>query len=70
LTRISKRCSNLRRNDFRQQARSFKGSKTPSHHKLLGSVSPERTIQILAIIDYPIHLIENAQRTDNKSGQN
>jgi hypothetical protein len=41
--------------------------RNPSHHKLLGSLSPERTIQILAIIDYAMHLLESAERTD--SGQ-
>ncbi|MEN3371282.1 MAG: hypothetical protein V7609_3425 [Verrucomicrobiota bacterium] len=36
--------------------------RNPSHHKLLGNLSPERTIQILAMVDYAIHLLETAER--------
>lgn len=37
--------------------------RNPSHHKLLGNQSPERTIQILAMVDYAIHLLETAEKT-------
>jgi Protein of unknown function (Hypoth_ymh) len=43
--------------------------RNPAHHKLLGALTPERTIQILAIIDYSIHLIETAERPDNNKDQ-
>jgi hypothetical protein len=36
--------------------------RNPSHHKLLGNLSPERTIQILGMIDYAIHLVETAEK--------
>jgi hypothetical protein len=36
--------------------------RNPSHHKLLGNLSPERTIQILGMIDYAIHLIETSEK--------
>jgi len=36
--------------------------RNPSHHKLLGSLSPERAIQILAMVDYAIHLLETAEK--------
>lgn len=36
--------------------------RNPSHHKLLGSLNPERTIQILAIVDYALYLLEAAER--------
>ena len=36
--------------------------RNPSHHKLLGRLSPERTIQILGMIDYGIYLVEAAEK--------
>jgi hypothetical protein len=36
--------------------------RNPPHHKLLGELSPERTLQILALLDYAIHIVESATR--------
>jgi hypothetical protein len=36
--------------------------RNPSHHKLLGNLSPERTIQLLGMIDYAIYLVETAEK--------
>jgi len=36
--------------------------RNPPHHKLLGELSPERTLQILALLDYAIHIVESATK--------
>jgi hypothetical protein len=35
--------------------------RNPAHHRLLGALSPERTLQLIGLLDYAIHLIETAQ---------
>ena len=37
--------------------------RNPSHHKLLGDLTPERTIQILGMIDYAIYLVETCEKS-------
>jgi len=37
--------------------------RNPSHHKLLGNLSSERTLQILGMVDYALHLLETAEKT-------
>jgi hypothetical protein len=34
--------------------------RNPSHHRLLGEISPQRTMQLIGLIDYAIFLIESA----------
>ena len=36
--------------------------RNPSHHRLLGSLNPDRTLQMLGIIDYAIHVLESATK--------
>lgn len=42
--------------------------RNPSHHKLLGPLSPERTLQVLGMIDYAVFLLENAAKQPPRTG--
>ena len=39
----------------------FGSIRNPSHHQLMGKLSPERVLQIMGFIDYLIHLCESAE---------